>query len=259
MRGAEIVFAAGIRFTWKRRALRSFQWWGVLIVTTSLLVIGSSSVFGEPSSTEHATTFEQVLGIALIVASQFVQATQSVIEEHMLDNVHELLLVGAEGIWGFLFCVLLGWPIAAYTPLPGIYENMWDTFAMLASSLHLLVIFAVYVVVILLYNVFAMKVTGGTDSVTRNVLDTARTLFIWLIATFVHYAVSPALGEPFTWPWSLLQLAGFCILVSGLFTYNHVVELPCIEYDATSDYEDVDDCDGNHDHHHHHHHHHDGL
>jgi hypothetical protein len=67
------------------------------------------------------------------------------------------------------------------------------------------------------------------DSVRRNVLDTLRTMFIWMTLTIIHYSYSPAYGEEWT-SWSFVQLFGFAVLVCGLFTYYKVVTLPCFDY-----------------------------
>lgn len=67
------------------------------------------------------------------------------------------------------------------------------------------------------------------DSVRRNVLDTLRTMFIWMTLTIIHYTYDTSYGEEWT-SWSLVQLLGFGVLVCGLFTYYKVVTLPCFDY-----------------------------
>ena len=64
-----------------------------------------------------------------------------------------------------------------------------------------------------------MLVTDSTGAVTRTVLETTRTLFVWLLNLLLHYMTkSMALGEPWT-TYSWLQAVGFVVLVLGTLTY----------------------------------------
>src|SRR5690349_20735431 len=107
-------------------------------------------------------------------------------------------IVGLEGVWGLALCVGVAMPVAAYIPVAGLHEDTWDTLEMMRNSVSVEVLFTLYVIVILGYNMFAMKTTMYLNSVTRNIIDTVRTIFIWTVLTVIHYVANPAFGEPWS-------------------------------------------------------------
>lgn len=231
VRGSIIFFVALIRWGWLKRAIHVYQWFGVAIVMLALSIIGYACMNTGDASGTGSTETQKLLGVLLVFAAQLVQATQCVVEEHLLHDVSASAsqVVGLEGFWGLLLCVGVAMPLASYLPIEGLHEDTWDSLVMLYNSPRLCALFIIYVFVILGFNAFAMKVTQYINSVTRNILDTIRTMFIWIILTGVHYTVSPLFGEAWS-PWSLVELGGFMVLLAGLFTYYKVFTLPCFEY-----------------------------
>ena len=72
---------------------------------------------------------------------------------------------------------------------------------------------------IALYNIVGINLTKLVSSTARAVVDTVRTVFIWVFFLFIHPV--PGTEENFYW----LQLVGFIFLVLGNFIYNEIVEL----------------------------------
>src|SRR5690606_766325 len=65
------------------------------------------------------------------------------------------------------------------------------------------------------FNFFGISVTRSISATSRSIIDTCRTLFIWMI--------SLALGwEKF----KVLQVLGFAMLVYGTFLFNELVRPP---------------------------------
>jgi drug/metabolite transporter (DMT)-like permease len=243
LRGSILLFTALVRWRVLKRTIYRFQAFAVFIVMCALVMIGMAAIESEsetqPASkddegdeTDSSAAWQVAVGIVLILVAQGIQSIQNVIEEHLLQDikVDSLLIVGLEGVWGALFCASIAMPVATYThgghEGDGIHEKTGTTIAMLGNSSKLFGMFIFYVFVILGFNVFGMTLTQRTNSVTRNILDTIRTLFIWMFLTFTHYEIDDSLGEPWT-VWSYMQAAGFLVLVFGLFTYNDIVRLPC--------------------------------
>eukprot|EP00884_Botryococcus_braunii_P006356 jgi/Botrbrau1/15721/Bobra.4_1s0090.1 len=74
---------------------------------------------------------------------------------------------------------------------------------------------------LLMYNVSGMSVTGYLGAVFRTVLETMRTLFVWLVDLLLFYTPlgMGKLGESWT-PYSVIQALGFVVLVSGTLIYG---------------------------------------
>lgn len=72
-------------------------------------------------------------------------------------------------------------------------------------------------VAVLMYNVLAMKITLELDSVTRNILDTLRTVFIWVLVTLIHYYISTSFGESLRACWRE-RLESFCMCMCMCWT-----------------------------------------
>lgn len=63
-----------------------------------------------------------------------------------------------------------------------------------------------------------MLVTDSLGAVTRTVLETLKTLLVWVLNLLAYYASHAALGEPWT-RHSWLQALGFGVLVAGTLVY----------------------------------------
>jgi len=201
---------------------------------SALCIIGMSCILSDSAkipSASDVTASYRILGVLLVFAAQIVQAVQTVVEEHLLHDIRasDLQIVGLEGVWGFALCALVAMPLAYYMPYHGLHEDTIDTLTMLKNNSTVAALFVLYVLVILGYNMFAMKVTLYLNSVTRNVPDTARTMFIWITLTVIHYTYSEKFGEDWN-SYSYMQLAGFGVLIFGLFSYYKVITLPCFDY-----------------------------
>lgn len=56
------------------------------------------------------------------------------------------------------------------------------------------------------FNFFGLSVTTRVSATTRSTIDTCRTLGIWIVSLLLGW-------EALVWPVSLLQVAGFAMLV----------------------------------------------
>lgn len=100
----------------------------------------------------------------------------------------------------------------------GIHEDIFDTLHMVASSGRLATVLAVQMFGLLAYNYMGMHVTGNLGAVFRTVLETMRTLFVWLLGLLLFY-LGTGLGERWT-QYSTIQAAGFAVLVLGTVVYG---------------------------------------
>eukprot|EP00708_Paratrimastix_pyriformis_P003045 GAFH01001810.1.p1 GENE.GAFH01001810.1~~GAFH01001810.1.p1 ORF type:complete len:394 (-),score=147.40 GAFH01001810.1:240-1304(-) len=234
LRGSIVIFTAILAITVRKQKLPPYQWVGVLIVFVAEVIVGAAAIM-QPSSggsSQDTSIARVIIGISLVILAQFLQALQTIIEESLLHDVDTspVLLVGYEGLWGFFFCTFVAMPIVYFLPGTegdGIHEDTLDSFVMLGHNGLLLVLNLVYTLVICLFNIYGMFITEVSNAVTRNILESLRTLFIWVLNLIMFYATSGATGEAWTW-YSFMQLGGFVVLCAGLFIYNAVIKIPAL-------------------------------
>lgn len=68
------------------------------------------------------------------------------------------------------------------------------------------------------FNFAGISVTKEMSATTRMVLDSARTIVIWLFSIVFKWQKFQA-----------LQLLGFVFLISGMFIYNNIIFAPLIK------------------------------
>lgn len=73
-----------------------------------------------------------------------------------------------------------------------------------------------------LYNIFGVNVTKHASSLTRSVVDTIRTIFIWAIGLIVT-ATTSRVWENTSYMANLIELIGFAILVLGNIIYKEIL------------------------------------
>ncbi|XP_068206752.1 solute carrier family 35 member F6-like isoform X2 [Palaemon carinicauda] len=222
LRGAVIVFTGLLSVAFLGRKLRYFHWLGICAVIAGLVIVGVSDFLGTTSDSEY-TLNGIITGDLLIIAAQIVTASQMVIEEKFVTryNVPALLAVGWEGTFGFLvlsvLLVAMYWiPAGIFSGNPrGVLEDVPDAFYQMGSNPVLVAAILGNIISIAFFNFAGVSVTKELTATTRMVLDSVRTLVIWLFSLAVGWQ-----------QFQYLQPIGFAILVVGMFIYNDLVFLP---------------------------------
>lgn len=231
LRGSMVIFSALMTVFIRKRKLFSFQWCAVCTCLFAMILVGLSAILGGDSS--GSSWGLQLLGCILVVVSQFVQASQIIVEEYLLSdiNLHPLQVVGLEGMWGQIFTILFWIPFGMFIggQENGHLEDSFDTFVMISRNVSYTPIIIVYCVAILFLNYGGMLVTAELTAVHRTIFEAVRTLCIWMTDLIIYYAfpASPY-GEAWNIPWSFLELFGFACLVSSMLLYNKVFKLRCL-------------------------------
>lgn len=224
MRGAEMLFAAFFAVAFLKRTLNKWHYGGLLCCIVGITLVGSASLLsGEGSATQKISQEQMIVGMTLIIVSQAVQAAQLTFEDFFMADldVAPMRIVGWEGMFGAIATLLFIAPIAYYmhgTEGEGFHEDIVDTWVMIKNSPKLQAILLIDMAALLLYNISGMMVTSHIGAVFRTVLETMRTLFVWLVDLALFYG-GFGLGESWT-AYSLLQAAGFVVLVAGTLVYN---------------------------------------
>ena len=130
-----------------------------MLVFLALILIGVTTVLS--NSDDDLTVGKLILGIALVVIAQAVQAFQTIVEEQLLhDSTTPLMqIVAWEGFWGFCICSFISIPAAYFlhtSPGDGLSEDTPDSFYMMYFRPMLILFFVIYIMCIALFNIFGM-------------------------------------------------------------------------------------------------------
>ncbi|CAK9801933.1 Solute carrier family 35 member F6 [Anthophora plagiata] len=217
-RGAVIVFTAVLSMGFLNRKLCSREWFGIVMVILGLVLVGLSDVTMEDSNINRNSI---LTGDLLILCAQIVTAIQMVVEEKFVtvQNISALEVTGWEGIFGFICICILMIPLNfIHAPPPfadnsrGTLEATKDAFIQIGNSRNLMMAIIGISFSIAFFNFAGISVTKEKSATTRMILDSIRTIIIWVFSL------------AFGWQkFHYLQLIGFSILLIGMSFYNNVI------------------------------------
>jgi drug/metabolite transporter (DMT)-like permease len=216
LRGMLVVFNALLATIFLKKKYYPHHWGSVLLILIGLAVVGYASVMNAGEGLHVARS--PVLGAILVVTAQIFFAIQFVVQEKFLSQfeIVPLQCVGYEGFWGvmltIMFLFVLYWvPGSDY----GSVESVPYALGQIIVHPPLLIAILTAVASIAFFNFFGITITKRIGSTTRSVIDSCRTMFIWIFSLIIGW-------ESFKW----LQLVGFVILVTGTFLFNEVIVIP---------------------------------
>jgi len=220
LRGALIVFTGLLTITILKRKLKAFQWVGIFVIIVGLATVGSNDFLKKGTGNEHGTG-SMITGDVLIILAQILTAFQMIVEEKFLTgkNIPPLQAVGYEGLFGFMIASLLLIPLyyikvmkdGQLLPI----EDTYDAFLQIMNNPQTAAAIGGNVVSIAFFNFAGISVTKEISATTRTVLDSIRTLVIWLFSLAVQWET-----------YATLQLFGFILLVTGIMIHNDVLFRP---------------------------------
>ena len=242
LRGFELFFVCLFSRIFLKNPIYRHQYLGVGTLFLGLALCGVNAII--KSEDDAQTARDPKIGIPLMFVSMLFVGTDYTLQEHFLHkySVNPFQLVGFEGLWGSLeYSILLfifqnvkceSWDkdfrenICFSRPQKEgekLYSRLEDTiyaFKQLGGSYAVLFVFIGYICSIAMYNIVGINLTKLVSSTARAIIDTARTVFIWLFFLIWH----PVEGtqEKF-WP---IQFVGFMFLLAGSIIYNEIVAIP---------------------------------
>ena len=234
MRGLELFFVCLWSTLYLKNPLYRHAVLGVGTLIFGLILVGINAIINDQGSVAR----NPVVGIILLCTSQFFSSTEYVLQEKFIKHydVHPFQLVGFEGLWGVcMYSILLiifqfvhcnDWSEAlqeiCFKDDEGdfLVENSIFAFRQMWDNINLLIVYIFYVVSIALYNIVGINLTKLVSSTARAVVDTVRTVFIWLF--FLYFTPVEGTEEHF----HVLQFIGFILLVLGTLIYNEILVLP---------------------------------
>lgn len=224
-RGAVIVFVGLLSVGFLERVLKKREWSGIFLVIVGLGVVGAADFFAKDTNSENHGRNDIITGDLLIIIAQIITATQMVIEEKYVSglDIPALQAVGWEGIFGFVVLSCLQVPfyfIKAGAPFSnndkGVLEDALDAFVQIGNNMELVFAILGTIISIAFFNFAGISVTKELSATTRMVLDSVRTIVIWIVSLSF-------MGQKFHW----LQLLGFVSLLSGMCLYNNITCTSC--------------------------------
>eukprot|EP00731_Ephydatia_muelleri_P024425 Em0016g696a len=231
LRGSVIIFTGLLSVAFLGNKLKIHHWVGMVTVIVGLVVVGVGDyVFfnGGSSGLDKNTV---LAGDLLIVLAQIITAVQMTVEEKIMKRykIQPLQGVGLEGIFGFSTLTILLIPMY-FIPwhLPASsdfwqertsFEDTIDAFHQWGYSAQVLVASLGLVFSIAFFNFAGLTVTKTMNATTRMVLDTLRSIIIWVISLAVGWQKF----EP-------LQPVGYVILFVGIWIYYDLIIMPTFRW-----------------------------
>ncbi|KAL9614712.1 MAG: hypothetical protein Q9167_000841 [Letrouitia subvulpina] len=247
-RGALVLFVGLFSVLFLRRKVYFYQWSALFIVVLGVAIVGLAGAIApnpqaqplNPRSliekcmivvrevTDEVTVqanisgaVQTVLGVLMIAGAQIFTATQFVLEEWILERyaLEPLKVVGWEGIFGFLVTfvgmiilhLLVGRTNAGHLG----YFDMVEGWREVTQYRTVAITSVLIMISIGGFNFFGLSITRSVSATARSIIDTCRTLFIWIVSLGLGW-------ETFKW----LQIVGFMLLVYGTFLFNDIVKPP---------------------------------
>ncbi|XP_063771087.1 solute carrier family 35 member F6 isoform X2 [Pseudophryne corroboree] len=215
LRGAVIIFTGLLSVAFLGRKLECSQWIGILVTIIGLVIVGLADLLSGSGSGRSLS--DVITGDLLIIMAQIIVSIQMVLEEKFVykHNVHPLRAVGTEGLFGFVILTLLLIPFY-YIPASdfsntdrGVLEDSLDAFCQMGNQPLIILALLGNISSIAFFNFAGISVTKEISATTRMVLDSLRTVVIWIVSLAVGWEKFHA-----------LQILGFIILLLGTSLYN---------------------------------------
>jgi len=217
LRGAVIIFTGLLSVAFLRSILYPYKWVGMTNVMIGLIIVGLADVLRQTGQDINNV----ISGDLLIIMAQIIVAVQMVYEQQYVIqyNVPPLLAVGLEGLFGAVILSILLVPFYfIHVPSPfGVgpdfrLEDALDAFAQIHANPLILVALIGTICSIAFFNFAGITMTKEVNATTRMVLDSVRTLVIWVVSLAVSWQ-----------QFSYIQVFGFLILLAGMCIYNDIL------------------------------------
>lgn len=223
LRGSVIIFVGILSVAFLNRTLVSREWIGILFIIIGLGVVGVSDFASDDGAGTSYSRNNVITGDLLIILAQIITAVQMVYEERYVAglDIPALQAVGWEGFFGFSILGLLLVPMYYIQVMPpfnnnarGVLEDLPDALVQMKNNYQLIMAIIGTIVSIAFFNFAGISVTKEISATTRMVLDSVRTLVIWVISLALSWQ-----------KFHYLQIFGFAGLLFGMCLYNNILIL----------------------------------
>lgn len=223
LRGSVIIFVGVLSVAFLNRNLVSREWTGILFIIIGLATVGLSDIISDDGASASYSRNNVITGDLLIILSQIIAAVQMVYEERYVAglDIPALQAVGWEGFFGFSILGLLLIPMYFIKMFPpfnnnahGVLEDLPDALVQMGNNYQLILAIMGTIVSIAFFNFAGISVTKEISATTRMVLDSVRTVVIWMVSLALSWQ-----------KFHYLQIFGFAGLLFGMCLYNNILVL----------------------------------
>lgn len=246
-RGALVLFVGTFSVLFLKRKLYLYHWLSLVVVVLGVGLVGLAGALSSDGKHPHTdpeskleltrrivvlarevasqatdeTVLRTVVGVFLIAFAQIFTATQFCLEEFILEKyaLQPLKVVAWEGTFGLLVTLLaqliLHFTVGVSKSGKYGYFDANEGYREVFTHKTIAVTSILIMISIGGFNFFGLSVTRSISATSRSIIDTCRTLFIWIVSLGLGW-------ETFKW----LQVVGFALLVYGTFMFNDLVRPP---------------------------------
>lgn len=249
LRGSLIIFTAVFSIIFLKNKIYRHNFLGIGSVILGLVLVGVAAFNKTPieGCSKDDSSDNVVLGFCLVIFAQIFSATQFILEENFMKKYDcpPLKAVGWEGVWGcsfYIIFLIIAQNIPCAAPIGDeknfatlvcafnerneyFVEDTLFAFRQLGANGSLLFFCILYICSIGVFNFVGITISKVLSSPARAVLDTIRTIVVWLF--FIFPIVDKCHREQF----QVLQLIGFIFLILGTVIYNEILPIPLFGFD----------------------------
>ncbi|CAH4038835.1 unnamed protein product [Pieris brassicae] len=237
-RGSVVLFVGVLSTVFLHKHILLKEWHGMAHVMVGFMIVGVTDVIFA-SSKDHKGQNSLLTGDMLIIISQVIAACQMVYEEKFLSDldIPPLQAVGWEGIFGFSMLSILLF-IFYWVPAPhllghgpnGTIGDAIDGLVQIGNNHLLLCAVLGSIISVALFSFAGISITKKRSATHRMVLDSIRTIVIWIVSVSVKWQ-----------EFYSLHIVGFAVLVLGMCKYNGLLTCNDRTYDDEDDDDDLSD------------------
>ncbi|CAK9296163.1 unnamed protein product [Gordionus sp. m RMFG-2023] len=225
LRGAVIIFTGLMSVTFLNSYLSPIKWFGIFIIIAGLTLVGLSDLLFVDNNQSFNIGYKPfdrngvIAGDLLIILAQIIVACQVTYEERVITkyNISPLQAVGWEGVFGFLMLSVIIFimnfvPLSYFSSSTNPYimvEDVRDAFYQIKNSWILTLAMLGNILSIAIFNFAGVSITKNMNATTRMVLDSFRSLLIWVVSLGISWQ-----------KFHYLQLIGFLVLIIGMIIYE---------------------------------------
>jgi len=221
--GLELVLSVMAARYIRKRMISRARWTGVGFVAMGVVLVGfidlqSSKAQSPQDEDEESFSLDaKIIGHFLIFGQCIMSVLQDLAEELFMQEAQfpATLLLGMEGFFGLVFGIFCYYPLA-----PFLGEDPSKSWDLLLGDPKLGWYAVGLSILVTLTGIFNILATSVTSSMTRNVWKNLRTVLVWVFALTLFYTTeNDALGEEWIVPQSFYTLAGFSVIITGIYAY----------------------------------------
>lgn len=230
-KNATVIFTALFSIFYLKKKLYRHQVAGILVIMVGFLCVAFSTIFFDKNNNPHHHSFNlmSVVGMACLFMSLIFQGFCYCFEENLFDqyelNVAHLL--GFESMMGavvstVIFLITMNiqctHPEFCNSEVGQMIDSPPNAIFDLKFN-YAWVYFILTMLSIMIFNLLGVFVTKHSGAVFRVVLDTLRTIVVWVISLIVGFENVKPFGK------MGLELFGFVLLIIGNVIYNELLVL----------------------------------